>query len=265
MRLVEVTPTPFERWAIVAIGILLLIGATAVGRYRPHRGNDELKPLLRNLARQGRRPWIVTDKTYCIHVPSQGGLRRDASLEVNVILQNRSRRMLGKIDFPIAGDSRVRAGDLTVVAEVDHRATHAEVRYVDGNSPIVAVPMPAPGLLPGKEIPIRLRWTWPGMANMRGGTWTFVMTNAQSASSTRIDLMYPIDCPQLAEVRLVRSFGGIHWDVPKGSLSAKSTPKGLLFEFDHTRRSLDSLVCIDMTAAPEILENADHDLASQWS
>lgn len=248
VRFIEITPSPLAKAVILIVGVLLVGGVAAVGHYKPHRGGDELKPLLRNRARRRGGPWLVIDKTFLIHVPDQGGLRRDASLEVTVFLRNRSRRTLGYVEFPIAGDSWVRAGDLDVVAEVDGQPTHAEVRYVDGNSPIVVVPMAAPGLRPGNDVAVLLRWTWPGMANMRSGTWTIGMNNVRPGSSTRIEVRYPISCPQRADVRLVKGFAGFHWDVPKGSLSAEKRADGLYFEFEHLKKSLDSLLCIDMTA-----------------
>jgi hypothetical protein len=257
VRLVEITPTPVQKAIIVAVAILLLIGVSAIRRYKPHRGQDELRSFMRNPARRGRKPWVVTDKTFLIDVPDQGGLRRDASLDVTVLLHNRSRRSLANVEFPIAGDSRVRPGDLEIAADIDGSPTHIDVRYVDGNSPIVVVPMPTPGLSRGEKASIRLRWTWPGMANMRGGTWMVSMTNVQSSSSVRIELNYPADHPQIAEVRLVKSLAGFQWDVPKGSLSPKLKPTGWCFELEHSKGRLDSLVCIDMGAKQESPAGAD--------
>lgn len=169
--LIEIEPTPATRWPAVAAIVLVLVVAIVVRRHKPHRAMDELKPLLRNPARTGRKPWLIVDKQFSLTVPDSGGLGRDAHIDVQLVVLNNSKRLLGTIEFPISGSNRIRQGDLDVTANVGGLpAMQIDVRYVDGNSPIGVVPMPAPGLNPRDTIGIRLQFLWPGMANMLGGT-----------------------------------------------------------------------------------------------
>lgn len=251
VHLFAITPTPALRWAIAAAFALAFVAIAAIRRRKPVGATDEFKPLLRNAARRRRQPWVLVDKTCSVVVSEAGGHGRDARIAFDWVVLNRSKRAVGNVEFAILGGSWIQEGDLDVWVEVSGQpANRASVRCADGYSPIILVPMPAPGLASGSAVSVRLWWLWPGLVSMRSERWILDLAQMLPGASARIRLDYPSDWLQVAEARLIKSFAGFEWDLAKGAITAKRTVAGLRFDFEHLAGRRDSLVCIDMRAMP---------------
>lgn len=258
MHLFDITPTPAQRWAIIAASVLVFVGVVAVRRRKPIGAMREFKPLLSNPARHGRKPWAIVEKRCSVVVAGVGGLGRDAHIEFDLVVLNRSKHALGRVEFAISGGSWVQEGDLDIWVEVGGQAKAcAPVRCSDGHSPIIVIPMLAPGLAPEDTVTVRLWWLWPGLANARSERWILGLSQMPPGALSRIRVDYPSEWPQVAEARLLKSFGGFQWDVAKGAVTPKQTVGRMRFEFEHVAGRRDSLICIDMRAMPAAMTSTN--------
>lgn len=248
VHLVEVTPPGWMRIGLPVLAVLALICAASIRRWRPYREQPELRAYLANPLRHGRRAGLASEKNFHIFLLQGEGPRRDTVVSVHSTLRNVSRRPLVSTEYPVAGTSWVRPGEVTVSASADGRPVYPKTSYEDGHSLQVSLPLPAPGLAPGKELDLQLRWSWPYLANLNGGAWVIGLGDMMPGAVLRWEVDYPEDCPQSAELTLVRSLFGIYWDVPAGSVSPRSVPQRLQYCGTMVRRSFDSHLLVDMVS-----------------
>jgi hypothetical protein len=249
IRLIEVSPSPTVKLVMAAGLALALIGVGIFRWKRPHRASAELRPYLDNPVRRRRKPWQATSKRLHIAVPSTGGDRRDAAMRSELMVRNRSQRRLPSVKFPLAGDSWARDGDLTVSTEVDGKPTTQSVKYENGNSPVVSLSLPAPGLEPDSVVPVAFTWRWPGIASIKGGIWILSLRDMPSGADAEIQIDYPANLPQTANAKLVRAVGPVEWDVEQGSVSPASEEDIQQFKFACKRGRFDSYLAVEMSAA----------------
>ncbi len=249
VRLIELNPSPTVKLVIAAGLVLALIGVSIFEWKKPHRTSAELRPYLDNPVRRRRKAWQATSKRLHIVVPSTGGDRRDATMRSEFMVRNRSQRRLPRVEFPLAGDSWARDGDLTVSTEVDGKPATQSVKYENGNSPVVSLSLPAPGLEPDSAVPVAFTWRWPGIASIKGGVWILSLRDMPFGADAEIQIDYPANLPQTANAKLVRAIGTIEWDVEQGSVSPVSGEDIQQFQFANKRGRFDSYLAVEMSAA----------------
>lgn len=243
VRAVSIQP-PWWGQALIFAG--LLVAALLASRSSRHKLPPMVEKLERNPSRRHRRPYLIDAKRLRVTMEPGISIRRDALLQWEIELRNRSKSALGAIDFNLLGDVPVFGSDLTVLGRTGAQTVPlaAMVDRGDGLSPTLTITLPAPGLRPKDSLTVAFEYVWPAIAHVHENNWVVDLRNAAASSSVHVTLDFPAADAQLADVHVYRrSFGTIREHV-LGHLLPETMGDRALVELAYTTRHGDELVVL---------------------
>jgi hypothetical protein len=234
-------------WIQLLIAMVLL--AAMLMALRPSR--RKLPPVVERLdrdpSRRRRRPYLITRKRLNVTMEPGSTIRRDARLQWDIEVSNRSRAPLGAITLQLLGDVPVFENDLTVVGRTEGQTVPLEavVDHRDGMSPAVTITLPAPGLAPTVTMTIAFEYVWPAIAHVHENDWVVDLRNIADGSTIGVTLDSPVPDAQVADVYVYRARLGSLREHVLGHLLPQTAGDRALVELTYTKRRGDELLILD--------------------
>ena len=231
-------------WARVLIAGVLAAALFLALRPSPRRVSPAVERLERDLPRE--RCYEVTAKRLRVAVEPGISRRRDALLQWETELVNRSKWVLGAIELRLIGDVPVSANDLVVWGRID---THkvplvAAVNHRDAVSPIITIALPTPGLAPSAKTTLAFEYVWPAIAHAQANEWVVDLRNSADSSPVAVTLDNPRSDAQIADVRVYRRRHGALREHKLGYELPRTVAGHALIEFEYTKRRGDVMLIL---------------------
>lgn len=243
IHIIDVQPTATVRLLVVVALAIIVLVSLGVAWLHPTPPPASVERLGEYPALGGRRPWSVLRRATVVTIASGRSTRRDARVETEYLVRNRSRSSIGSIEVPMTGDTLLKAGDLEVMTQVDDgESMLGRVSFSNDFSPVVTFRLPAPGLSPGEVVRCRMRYLWPALAHIGSESWIINLRHARRGAAIAITLHYELEDAQVAEARIVRRMAGIRWEVVHGALKPVSSAKRSTIHLRYTKRRGDEFL-----------------------